>query len=125
MQDTIQAISRIRFRGGRTHTSAAFGLLPGMYTSENGARDTAARITIVISDGNSNINEERTVPSAIDVKINTGVHMMVVSVGTLSNRLELEGIASQPTNENIFAVESINSLNSLIGVLTGNVFDGK
>ena len=96
-----------------------------MYTSGNGARETAARITIVFSDGNSNINPERTVPDAIDVKINTGVHMMVVSVGTLLNRLELEGMASSPTGANVFAVESINNLNSIIDVVISATFDGK
>ena len=45
-------------------------------------------------------------------------------MGTLLNQLELEGIASRPTAANIFSVEKVADLGSVLQVVTRSIFDG-
>ncbi len=78
---------------------------------------------IILTDGNSNINPTTTVPDAIQARVNN-IHLMVVAVGQDINRIELEGIASDPKDENIYTVESINDLNNLERNIVYSTCDG-
>ena len=79
---------------------------------------------IILTDGNSNINPATTVPEAISDRVQ-GIHLMVVAVGEDINRQELEGIASDPKDENIFTVDSIRDLPSLQRNITFSICDGE
>ena len=50
---------------------------------------------------------------------------MVVAVGEDINRQELEGIASDPKDENIFTVDSIRDLSSLQRNIVFSICDGE
>jgi collagen type VI alpha len=118
-QDVIQALRHIQFVGGRTHTSAALRLMKDdMFTRSNGDRDNAPNVAVIITDGNSNINPELTIPDAIDARVQ-GIHVIVVAVGTQLNLLELRGMASQPNANTIITVDSIRNLPSVMN----NVLD--
>ena len=54
-----------------------------------------------------------------------GIHIIVVSVGTDLNTLELEGIASQPTSDTLYAVESYRDLPSIRANIDRAMCDGE
>lgn len=88
-----------------------------------GDRDNALNYAIIITDGNSNINSEKTIPQAIEARVN-GVHIIVIAIGTDVNRIELEGMASEPKNANIFTLNSINSLMSIKDQIVNSICNG-
>ena len=76
------------------------------FTQASGDRDFARNIALIVTDGNSNINPEETIPEAIETRVNN-VLLMTVAVGkTFVNQLEIEGIASEPSTLNIFQVRN-------------------
>ena len=79
---------------------------------------------IILTDGNSNITPERTMHAAVAARI-SGIHIFTVSVGDRINRLELQGMASFPTKNNIFNVDSYEELTSLATVLPTAMCDGE
>ena len=74
--------------------------------------------------GNSNINEAETYTEAVAAKV-SGIHIIVVSVGSQINRIELNAIASDPDARNIFQVERISELPNLISLIPGALCNGK
>ena len=51
-----------------------------MFQSQNGDRDDVPNYLYIVTDGNSNINEEETVREATLLR-SQGVHIMTVSIG--------------------------------------------
>ena len=94
-----------------------------MFTQVNGDRDSAQNILIIVTDGNSNINPETTIPDAIDARTK-GIHIIVVAVGTSLNLLELRGIASQPERQNVYSVDSYMDLGGLMTTMFGATCNG-
>ena len=123
--DVQQAIQYMRFVGGRTHTAQALRLArESSFTAAHGARDSVPRYAFVITDGNSNINQQRTIPEAIEIRA-AGVHVFTVSVGTFVNQIELKGIASQKQSDNMFNVSSFHGLPGLVSSMPGLVCNGE
>ena len=94
-----------------------------MFTSGNGDRQDARNIAIVITDGNSNVDEERTIPAAIDARLR-GIHIVVVAIGTQLNQLELRGIASQPPGATLYNARSWRDLPGQLRALVAATCDG-
>ena len=95
-----------------------------MFTSGNGDRSDVTNIAMIITDGNSNINEENTIPFAIDARRN-GAHLIVVSIGDMLNMLELKGMASMPVASNLYAATSWRDLPGLQVDMIEATCDGK
>ena len=55
-----------------------------MFTPANGDRDTVPNYAIIVTDGNSNINQQNTIKEAIEARVD-GVHIITVSVGMSSS----------------------------------------
>lgn len=125
-ENIIEAVMRTPFLGQKTHTSAALEMLYNtMFTRENGDRDDADNIAIVITDGNSNIQPEKTMDEAINAKV-AGIRMMVVSVGkSFVNYRELEAIASIPEDKNMFNVDTYDDLSKIVYQLVKATTDGE
>ena len=125
-QDVIQAIKRTPFMGERTNTASALRMLKDSgFTAANGDRDFARNIALMITDGNSNINPEDTIPEAIETRVNN-VLLLAVAVGkTFVNQLEIEGIASEPSDLNIFQVERYSELSSRVKDLAAGTCNGE
>lgn len=124
-ENTIQAILRTPFLGQRTHTASALEMLYKQgYTAANGDRIDATNIAIVITDGNSNINPENTPIQGIEART-AGIHIIVAAVGTtFVNHVELEGIASAPTDHNIFNVAHYDDLPNIMDQLVSGTCNG-
>ena len=63
----IQALGYIRYIGQRTYTADALDMLRTRIYNNQDDRGDAPNYAIVITDGNSNIDPARTIPSAIQV----------------------------------------------------------
>ncbi|KAI0230324.1 Collagen alpha-6(VI) chain [Lamellibrachia satsuma] len=123
-QDVIQAIRYTPYHGGRTHTASALKLLSStVFTSAHGHRTDVPKFTVVITDGNSNINERETVSEAIQTHVE-GVHVIVVPIGkAFVNMAEIEAIASEPKPANIIRIDNVRGLESIVNNLTSSVCD--
>lgn len=95
------------------HISLLFTQVNDMFTEDNGDREDARNVAIIITNANSNINKEDTIPRAIDAK-NADIHMVAVGVGEDVDVLELNGLASRPATDNVFWARSQNDLPDLV-----------
>jgi collagen type VI alpha len=122
-QDVQLALRRVQFIGGRTNTAAGIQYMKDqLFNPANGDRADAPNFAIVVTDGNSNINQQNTIPMAIQAR-NQGITMITLSVGTDINLFELRNIASPPYNNTIFNVMSSVDLPSLIVPIVKAVCD--
>lgn len=113
-QDVQLAFSRIKFIGGRTNTASGLEYMKDqLFTAANGDRADAPNFAIVLSDGNSNINQQNTIPMAVQSR-NKGINMIAFAVGTDVNLFELRNIASEPYNQTIFNVMSSVDLPKIV-----------
>ena len=94
-----------------------------IFQRNKGDRDNALNYAIMITDGNSNINSDNTIPQAIDARVN-GIHLIVIAVGTDVNRIELDAMASEPKNANIHTLNSINDLMTIRDQIVNSICDG-
>lgn len=78
---------------------------------------------IVITDGLSNINSESTVPEAEYTKAQ-GIHVFSIGVG-ISDPWELNAIASNPPENNVFPIVDWDGLWDISDKLIDNVCRGK
>jgi Mg-chelatase subunit ChlD len=88
------------------NTNCSFGLLairPGealrygrleMFSKQNGGRDNAKKLIVVITDGQSD-NQTKTESEARLARL-SGIHIISVGVGNAPNDKELGRIASKP-----------------------------
>ena len=124
-QDVIQAIQRIHYLGGRTNIADAFRRMrQDVFRPSRGDREGVPNFAIVFSDGASNVDETETLPQAIAARVQ-GAHVITVGVGYALNLPVLEGMASDPFEENLFTVESFDNLRGLIPDVVGATCDGR
>ena len=123
-QDIIQAVQRIHYLGGRTNIADAFRRMRrDIFLPSRGDREQVPNFAIVFSDGASNIDETETLPQAIAARVE-GVHIITVGVGSDLSMPELQGMTSDPYQENLFTVESFNNLKGLVPEVIGATCDG-
>jgi len=106
------AVSAAKFLNENTNTSGAIKTaLDTMFTKENGDREKAPNIMVIITDGVSTYDNATTIPNAVAAK-NKGILVVSIGVGNLTSQAELEGMAStgkdgKPT---VFTVGSYQAL---------------
>ena len=124
-QDIIHGIQRIHYLGGRTNIADAFRRMRrDVFLPSRGDREGVPNFAIVFSDGASNVDETETLPEAIAARVE-GAHIITVGVGYTLNTPVLQGMTSDPYQENLFTVESFNNLKGLIPDIIGATCDGK
>jgi len=97
---------------GRTNTQDALRLTyQSVFTANRGDRQGVRNVAIVISDGNSNVDSDRTIPEA-DVARQRRIELYAVAVGRRSNVAEMAGIASDPDSTHLLSMRSENELTS-------------
>jgi uncharacterized protein YegL len=122
--DIMYEISRVQYTAGRTNTAAALQLLMStMFTNAAGDRVDAQNVVIFVTDGNSNINSQYTIPTAIRLH-QSGAVVLVLAVGTEIGWDEVNGIASPPTNRTVFLAPSTSTLPSLLPGLVAACTNG-
>jgi len=122
-QDVQLAFRRIPFIGGRTNTASGLRhAIDQIFNPSNGDRPDAPNYCFILSDGNSNINAQDTVPTAIEAR-NKGITLIAFAVGTDVNEFELRNIASEPYSRSIRTVKSWKDFPSIKNDLVSAVCD--
>ena len=85
--------------GGRTYTAAGIiEMYTNQFTQAHGDRPNLKNIAIIITDGMSTIDQNRTVPEAINAR-NRGIRIYCVGITTSVNEQELKEMSSMPQIE--------------------------
>jgi Mg-chelatase subunit ChlD len=122
-QDIQLAMRRIPFIGGRTNTASGLQYMKDqLFTAANGDRADAPNYAFVLSDGNSNINQEDTIPMAVQAR-NKGITIITFAVGTDVNTFELRNIASEPYDRTIHTIQSSRDFSTILTPMLRAVCD--
>jgi len=93
-------------RGGETNTQAALNLLySSVFTAAHGDRQGVPNVSIVVTDGRSNVRSDRTLAEAETAR-QSGVELFVVGIGKDVSPGELNGIASTPSGDHVVMMPS-------------------
>ena len=88
-----------KFQGGRTGTESALrSMYEDVFTASRGDRSGVDNYAVIVSDGGSNINKDRTIPEANEAR-RRGIKVYSVAVGESPSLSEMEGIANTPSTE--------------------------
>jgi collagen type VI alpha len=93
-----------------------------IFKASNGDRADAPNFCFILSDGNSNVNQENTIPMAIQAR-NKGITIITFAVGTDVNTFELRNIASEPYNKTVNTVMSWRDFPTILNSLVKSVCD--
>ena len=120
-QDLINAINRLPYQSGTTHTSEALiGALNNSFTPQHGDRDSVTDILIVITDGQS--QNPRATASAAQKVHRAGVKTFAIGIGDHVMQAELNSIASDKNH--VFHVRNFDSLHLLQQELRNETCEG-
>ncbi len=106
-----QAIDNMPFDGGLTNISGALRQTRrDIFNFHNGDRPDVRNVVIVIADGESNVDPDKTAYEARMLK-NQLTRLYVVAVQSVKfDETELKDIASDPDNEHYFNSPSVSNL---------------
>lgn len=122
--DIINAISNVPYNYGSTNTAGGLETMrTEMFSRRNGDRPGVMDIVVVMTDGVSNINSQRTIPEA-ELARREGITIFAIGIGLTDTR-ELDGIASKPLNEYRFNVEDFSALQDIDRQLYASICSGK
>ena len=110
-------------RNGRTNLAAGLRTVrTDVFTSRRGARDSAAKIVVVLTTTPS-FNETETVQEAMRLRAD-GVSIIGVGIGPSVSRSELEGVVSYPVDRNAFIVDRYSRLSGLVNNIVNSQCNG-
>lgn len=115
--ETAGRLRAIKRSSGKTNTQAALKRCQQMYVGDQyGARQGSFRRILVVSDGQSNINRDETVPSAFQLKL-LGIEVFVIAVGEyLEGIQELVQMASS-SDAHMYRVMNMRGLVQIIKLI--------
>lgn len=110
--EVLAAISRIPYIRGNTNTADALRTIwSQMFTRYYGDRSDAQNSAILITDGVSNMNTQRTLIEANTAKTR-GIHIYSIGIA-LKDTKEINAIATAPSSQNVFTVYNFQELKDL------------
>ncbi|XP_046581490.1 collagen alpha-5(VI) chain-like [Haliotis rubra] len=116
-QDKVSLSKKILntpFKGGNTKVNEALDYVRNvMFAPENGARDGASDIAVILTDGESDNTELTKVSASLAQK--DGIQIFAIGVGNRVVYSELRNIASEP--DSLFHVGSFRALDSIKDIL--------
>ncbi|XP_053401477.1 uncharacterized protein LOC123550590 isoform X2 [Mercenaria mercenaria] len=112
-----KAVTSTRYTSGTTHTSDAIKYArQTAFSTQNGMRPNAAKIAIIVTDGQSN-NAAATASEAALLRKN-GITVFSIGVGSGAKRSELNAMATDPDATHVFTVTNFASLDNIKGSLS-------
>ena len=112
------ALETVPYYSGSTNTADALKLTRHLVFNEHaGDRPEAENVIILVTDGMSNINTERTIPEAKKLH-KEGVYIYVVGIG-LVNNTEVDSLVSESTA--LFEPQDFNGLENTAQELIRNL----
>ena len=122
-KELIAEISLVPYLGGYTNTQAGLKLVRDeLFTYDHGDRDDWPNVLVVITDGESNINNVNTIPSAQKLH-NDGVKIISIGITNDVNIEELKSLSSEPRRENYdwFQTNNFAVLNTIQDTIASTV----
>ena len=117
----MEAIGNTGYLGGKTNTSGALRVMrKEVYQESRGDRPGVLDIGIIVTDGESNVDEDRTVYEARRLKENK-IRMFAVGVTSRIDTAELETIVSQPVSDHFFNTARFEDIDNLVSRLVWRV----
>ena len=121
VDELAENILNIEIIGSETNTSGALRLMNDQaFTPQHGDRPDIHNVAIIMTDGQSNVNESGTVPEAIRSK-NMSVRMFVVGLTNNTNTKELKAMSSFPLKNHFFNRSSYSLVQTVVSNLVWNV----
>ena len=106
---------------GKTNTQDALRMArTEIFTSANGDRSGVPNKLIVVTDGNSNVNAQNTIPAATQVKQN-GAAVYVVALGDAVNMVEVNAMSGEnnsPSGDYVYRVRNMGEIETVAEELT-------
>ena len=120
----IDAVDQVPYVKGSTNTADALEVArEDMFTSGNGDRSDMPNVIVLFTDGGSD-NMLDTIEQARLTRLDD-ITILVVSIGTWLNQQELNEIASDPDDKNIFPVPDFDQINDIASDLRKAICNGK
>ena len=119
LQDARDAILRTRYPGANTNTSGGLYIArTQLFNVNNGDRPTVPNLAIIITDGKSTFDSDRTIPIAEDLR-RDDVTMVSIGVTNSVDENELRGLSSLPQvrDRNYFTSPDFQQLSGIIETL--------
>lgn len=115
--DKVSVLNAIAFtqENGRTNTAAGIRMANNnIFRASEGDRSGDENIIIVITDGQSNVNSDQTIPAAEESR-RAGIKVIAIGIGEngIVDRGELNGIANDPDNQYAFIVQPDKDVNTV------------
>ncbi len=102
-----EKIRNLAYLDEKTNTSGALRLMrQAIFRSHKGDRPDIRNVGIIITDGQSNVDQNRTVIEAEAVK-QQGIRMFAIGLTSDINEDELRSIASDPVDNHFFTADEI------------------
>ena len=116
-QSLLNIVDRIKYSGGNTNTAEAlkFANEKVLVESKGMRPNSIPKLVIVITDGESNVNPQNTIPYSNKIKARD-IKVISVGVGPGIKLQELLGIASSPDDQ--YFVSDFNQIITLISGLS-------
>lgn len=120
--DMLYNVSNIQYTYGQTNTAAAIWLMrTRMFTQEFGDRPHVPNVAIVITDGNSTVHSERTIPEA-KLAHDEGIDLFAIGVGEADIK-ELNAISG--STKRTYFVDNFDDLEKLMATVYVDFCPGK
>ena len=119
LENARDAILRTRYPGANTNTSGGLYVArTQLFNVNNGDRPNVPNLAIVITDGKSTFDSDRTLPIAADLRA-AGVQMVSIGITNSVDENELRGLSSLPQRENVnyFTSPDFQQLGQIIDTL--------
>ena len=106
----LDDILNIPYRQGGTNTADGLQTLRSvMFHVAHGDRPHVPDVAIIVTDGTSNLNSERTIPEAVATHA-AGIRVLVVAVGVRADTPEIQALATPPAEDYTIAVHTFDDL---------------
>lgn len=110
-RETVNKLRKIPFEAGKTNTKDALQVCRKklILNQESGARPGYRKRVLIVTDGHSNVDKQKTLYRAFQIK-NTGTEIFVIAVGRyLKGIAEIVGLASS-TDAHLYRVADTRGL---------------
>lgn len=110
-----------RRSGGKTNTQDAIRLTHrSVFSGSSGDRASVRNVMVLVTDGQSNVEPENTIPEAGFVH-QDGIEVYVVGIGDDINVNEIDGIASDPKTSHEIFVHNPTDVSTSAGLLLNSL----
>ena len=119
LKDAAAAVRKLKYPDTASNTAAVLHIARvSLFNETNGDRPNAPNVLILITDGGSSFQKNRTIPNA-EALHRLGTTVVGIGVGNKTHKAELQAISSPPHEENVnfFLRDRFQDLHRLVDVL--------